>query len=165
MIYDNSEVGPSLTRDHFFPNSTVVKGYLLEARLRKILAKNVPSSSYYGLHSATSIPLQEIEEAVEDRVFILDTKQLQYAIALFQDEGLVALVKFLHSPYTLDNEEEETENHSVLLSELKLNFQDLEEMGYPVEVLEDLCRDHEIPSINSPMGFVIDPGNLNISSI
>lgn len=141
MIDSITSGGQGLQRDTYVPGkSQTIRAYLLECQLRQLLNKKVSPTDYYRLHRELGISLLELEVAIEDRVFILDVHQLQYCIALYEAKGINSLIRFLHEPHLIEPTPEE-DKEAASLPQLLEPCPQLEEMGYPVELIEEWCRE------------------------
>lgn len=160
MYYANTPGGSLPQQDLYCPEkSNTIQAYLLECKLRQILIDNFPPSDYDRLHEQFGISKLELEEAIEDRVFALDRHQLQFGLDLFQEKGKIPLLLFLHQPPLIsvpEPEEEQPRQLPQLLEECPM----LEELGYPLEVIEEWCTEQEIPALKLNGEWFVYPNDL-----
>ena len=134
--------------DSYCPDrKQVVKAYILEAKLRRILQVIMDVGSYKEIQEKTGLSLLDIEEAVEDRVYSLDRHQLQRGLEIYGEGGVertMALVMFMAKPVVAleDGSEDGSEDveEADLAAELASNYDFMDEHGYPVEALAAFCQ-------------------------
>ena len=145
MIQSNELPGDIPRKDTYVPKTNhTLTAYLLECRLREIIQKEIAKTDYFQLERATGISVLQLEEAIEDRVFLIDGPQLRHCLGLYAEKGMIALVEFLHQPYLIEEPEGDLIEQEALRGHYdKCEF--LEEWGYPVEMLQEVFLQAEDP--------------------
>ncbi len=160
MEYANNQGDHSPLREYYEPEvNHTLKAYLLECKLLRILAENVPSKNYDRLHDQTGICRYDLASAVEDQAFFLDQYQLQHALNLFQSRGLLPLIHFLHQPYFMEKPESASPSPQPLSQLLEESYE-LGEMVCPEEEIEDWCRQHDLQASWQNGDWMVHPYDL-----
>ena len=123
----------------------IAQAYLAECMILRILNEEAPEESYPELHEETGLALLEIEEAVEDKPFLLHGWQLEEGLKIHESKGIGALVIHLHESFSSDQvgtTEAEEEGGGMVVPDdiglLGLSDSELDQF-----IIEELHRDEE----------------------